>query len=206
MTEFANISRPLAGLLKKNVAFSWGSDQVATFTNLISALTNAPFVTDFDPYATTEVSTGVSGYAVGAVLAQRQGGLDRLITYASRLLSTPESSYSITERECLALVWSVTKFCAYLHGHSFTAATDHHALWWLFSIKDPVGWLGRWALRLKEYTFDVKYKSGRLHQDADCVFHHPVDPPDDNEEDGTAFLSTTSGLCINEARCHDPPL
>lgn len=205
--QFADIARPLTDLLKKDASFSWGPLQEQAFSTLIERLTTSPILSHFDPSAPTEVRTDASGYGIGAVLAQRQQGHDRVIAYASRLLSTPERNYSITERECLALVWAVAKFRPYLFGRSFCVVTDHHALCWLSSLKDPTGRLARWALRLQEYTFSITYKSGRLHKDADCLSRNPVDQPDDTDADSDISILSLSGfLHIGDEQRQDPVL
>ena len=53
-----------------------------------------------------------SNVAVGSVLCQSTGenGKDHHIAYASKQLTPAERNYSTTERECLAMVFSVKKF------------------------------------------------------------------------------------------------
>ncbi|GFT08021.1 hypothetical protein TNCV_2589441 [Trichonephila clavipes] len=161
---FCYLAEPLQSLLKSGVEFHWGPEEVEAFHSLKKALTSDP---QYWGCTTKE-------------LLQKS----ILIT-----LTKAEKNYSTTERECLAIVWATNKFRPYIFGKHFTLVTDHHSLCWLMNLKDPSGRLARWALRLQEHDFDVKYKTGKKHSDADALSRNP-----EETETPDKFLAVTTSM------------
>ena len=84
--------------------------------------------------------TDASNIAVGAILAQLDdNGVDHPVAYTSRILNKHEKNYSVTERECLAVLHAVKQFRHYIYGTHFTVVTDHSSLWWLQQLKESEG-------------------------------------------------------------------
>ncbi|GFW45812.1 retrovirus-related Pol polyprotein from transposon 17.6 [Trichonephila clavipes] len=188
---FCYLAEPLQSLLKSGVEFHWGPEEVEAFNSLKKALTSDPVLGMYDERASTEIHTDASGYGIGAVLVQIQNNVEKVIAYVSRTLTKAEKNYSTTERECLAIVWATNKFRPYIFGKHFTVVTDHHSLCWLMNLKDPSGRLARWALRLQEHDFDVKYKTGKKHSDADALSRNPVE---EETETPDKFLAVTTSM------------
>src|SRR5258705_10720479 len=104
------------------------------------------------------------------------------IAYASRCLSRSEKNHPIWEQETLAAVYGISQFRHYLYGQKFRIMTDHHGLCYLHKCKDPVGRLARYVLKLEEYQYEIVYKSGKLHLDADALSRAPISPHTQEDE------------------------
>ncbi|KZR96399.1 Uncharacterized protein APZ42_009279, partial [Daphnia magna] len=177
------IARPLTSLTKKDIPFIWGTDQVSSFNALKAALTSAPVLAHPNYELPMEILPDACGFGIGGVLAQRIDGVERPVAYASRLLSKSETDYSITEKECLALVWCLTKFRCFVWGCQVKVITDHQALCWLMSKRDLAGRLARWSLSLQEYDITIVYRSGKTHDNADCLSRNPLQQIEEMEDD-----------------------
>ena len=94
---------------------------------------------------------------------------ETVVAYSSRHLNEAEMKYSATEKEALAVVFGVKHFKHYLTGNHFTIVSDARPLVWLNSIKDPTGRLARWALELSNLKYTIRYRPGRMNQNADCL-------------------------------------
>ena len=66
-----------------------------------------------------------SDLAIGAVLEQREGGKPYVVYYASKTLNEAQRNYTTTEKELLAVVYVLDKFCAYLVRSDIIIFTDH---------------------------------------------------------------------------------
>lgn len=159
--NFSTIVSPLTSLLRKNAKFVWDSNCEAAFEQIKNCLVSAPILTcpNFDlPFT---IQTDASDYGIAGVLTQVQDGHEKVICYVSRSLTKSERRFSVTEKETLAVLFAVEKLRPYVEGTRFTVVTDHYSLKWLFSIKDPVGRIARWALRLQQYDFEVVHRKGK---------------------------------------------
>lgn len=185
--NFSGLARPLFDLLKKGNPFVWGPEQEESYATLKNALIGATRLAHPDFSREFEIHPDACDYGIGAALVQRGENGERPIAFASRLLSAAERNYSITEKEGLALVWALQKFHSYIWGTAVTVVTDHHALCWLTTKKDLAGKLARWALTVQGYAPTIKYKSGRLHEDADALSRNPVGAAEENEDEEEMF-------------------
>ena len=165
--NFADIAAPLHALTEKSKPWHWTERCDKAFVALKVKLASPPILSfpQFD--RTFVVDADASQEGVGAVLSHLDDG--RVIAYASRVLTKAECQYCATRRELLALVWSVRQFRAYLWGRRFVVRTDHSALRWLRSFKDPQGQVARWLEILAEFDFDVIHRPGLRHGNADAL-------------------------------------
>jgi hypothetical protein len=77
-----------------------------------------------------------SDYAIGAVLGQIKDKRHHASSYASKTVTGPQFNYATTEKELLAVVFTIDKFRSYLVEAKVIVYTDHAALKYLLTKKD----------------------------------------------------------------------
>ncbi|UYV63009.1 hypothetical protein LAZ67_2002835, partial [Cordylochernes scorpioides] len=180
--DHARIRNPLNNLLKKNTPWHWDAKCQHSFDTLKECLTTKPVLHLFKEGLPCQLFCDASLQGIAGVLKQQHpDGTLHPVQYYSRALRPHEKNYTITELECLAVIDSVEKFRIYLAGVRFTIFTDHHALQWLKTLKNPTGRLFRWSLKMSAYEYDIKYIKGKTQYEADLLSRNPL----------CGFLTTT---------------
>ena len=134
--------------------FEWTDSHQKAFENLKEKLASPPVLAYADYQLPFKLHTDASNTGLGAVLYQNQGGLDRVIAYASRSLKTAEKNYPAHKLEFLALKWAVTeKFHDYLYGTKFKAVTDNNPLTYILTSAKLDATGQRWVAALSSYNF-----------------------------------------------------
>lgn len=151
----------------------WTPEADAAFVKIKAALTSAPILALPDFSVPFEIHCDASNVGVGAMLTQKQNGIDRVISYFSAKLTPTQQRYMTTEKECLAVILSIEKFRHYIDGIHFTFYTDHASLLWLHRFKESNGRLVRWALRLQAYDFELRHRKGKHMQVPDALSRIP---------------------------------
>ncbi len=103
------------------------------------------------------MSTDASALGIGAILRQtEEGKCPHAIEYASRVLTSAVSKYSVTHLEALAVVWALQHFRDIIFGYPVTVYTDHIEVTQLFHGKNLTGRLARWYLTFQQFEPTLK--------------------------------------------------
>ena len=178
--DYAQLAEPIQRLLKgktkrMSVEKEWVADPLCElcFRALKTSLASSPVLIFPDFKKPFIVSTDVSKRQIGASLMQLDDdAVERPVAFGSRQLTKCEQNYTISERECLAVVFATRKFRKYLHSAPdmpVTVLTDHSALTSLNKFQDPHNRLVRFAIELSEYPLLVVHRPGADHHLPDLL-------------------------------------
>ena len=148
MRGLSSTAAPMHHLLHKDRDFTWTPQCQQAFNSLQKALTEAPVLTP------QRHGHGCSAGSGGA----REGE-------------------SASRAEILAMVAAIKHFKYYLCGRPFTVRTDHSALQWLMSFREPDGQVIRWIETLQSYAFTVVHRAGASHANANALSRRPCTHP-----------------------------
>ena len=148
----------------------WDLDCQNAFDNLKELCPTIPILAHADFTKPFELHTNASVPGLGAVLYQVHKGVEKVISYASRSLTQPETKYPIHKLEFLYLKWAITgQFHEYLYGNTFDVYTDINPLTYVLMTAKLDAMGHRWVTSLASYSFHLHYHSGRSNVEADAL-------------------------------------
>ena len=94
----------------KAAQFVWSEACQIAFVKLKEKLSTAPILRGPNWTLPFHISSDPSNIAIGTVLGQQDGQVPYAIYYISKNLAPAELNYTVTEKEFLAIVYSINKF------------------------------------------------------------------------------------------------
>ena len=158
--NFADRSRALRDLTKKDAKFIWGPEQEEAFQDLKAAMCSYPVLKSPNYDEQFYVWTDASDFCVGALLMQGGEKGDHIVACSSRALKKGELKMSVYQKELTAIVFACSKFRPYLLGRKFTVFCDHYPLKYLHDHKDTGLKADYLKAKLLNYDFDIQYVPG----------------------------------------------
>ena len=138
VSHFSTIAEPLTELTKSRNSdkVKWTDNCEVAFCKPKGLLMTPPVLKVVEPDKPYILQTDATELGLGAVLSQLKDGEEHPVAFASRKLLPREKNYSVIEKECLAIVWSLQVFYAYLFEQRFSIEIDHQPLSWLEKMKN----------------------------------------------------------------------
>lgn len=170
--------------LTSDISHLWGIKHDKAFEKLKEALTGDLVLGIADRSKPFFLHCDASLTGIGGVLYQQDIEENmKVIAYASRGLNKSEQNYPAHKREFLALKWCMSeKFKDYLLGSKVTVVTDNNPLCYILKNAKLDALSHRWLASLSIFDFDLKYKRGSTHTDADALSRRPQKQPEEDED------------------------
>jgi hypothetical protein len=169
--NYSSVTESLRRLTKQGNQWEWAIEHQQSFDKLKNELVADRVMSYCDPNKETMLIVDASPVGLAALLIQE----GNIIAYSSRALTDVESRYSQTEKEALAIVWTIAHSHLYLYRHSFELVSDILPLETIFDNPKtkPPAIIERWRVRLQQYNSKVKYKLGKMNA-AYYLSRHPI--------------------------------
>jgi len=115
INNVSSLLEPMYRLLKKGQTFKWTDKCEVAFNKAKQMVASENVFIHYDPSLELRLNCDASNIGIGAVLSSiLPDGIERPITFISKILSDAELNYSVVVKEALAIYWAVKKLSQYL--------------------------------------------------------------------------------------------
>ncbi len=174
--HFSSLFQPISKLTKKDVKFIWKEEQQKSFEILKKILATDVVLQGLDYNYPIYIRTDASEFGIGFCMCQEIDGVERIVCYGSATLNDTQLLWTVCEKECWAIVYSIIKSKPFLQGQKFTVYTDNIALTNLKAYHDKSRRLTNWSHFIERWGCDIVYTPAKRNWLADCLSRSPVEP------------------------------
>ena len=167
--RFADISRVLTHLTKKDIEFKWTPECEKCFQILKEFLQQAPVLRYPDPQASYTLYTDASKYADAGILTQQNNNTDHPITYVRGLFWGSQLNWATLTKEAYAIYMSVKKLSFYIDTAKITVKSDHLPLKKFLEKNTLTSKVNNWAVELESQNITFEYIPGIRNTLADTL-------------------------------------
>ena len=178
LANLSTVLAPLHQLLCKGQKWLCGSQQQRSFQRAKELLLSAKVLAHYDPSKRILLQCDASNYGLGVVLSHIiEDGTERPVGFASRTLNAAEKNYSQLDKEGAAVMFADHKPLVSLFGELKQVQTTASPR------------IQRWAVTLCGYEYNIHYKAGKSHNNADCLSRLPLPVTVESEPEEHALLT-----------------
>ena len=196
--RFADISRPLTTLTKKDAKFKWTSACQKSFELLKEALCGEPVLKYADTSKPYTLYTDASKYGWAGVFTQphtttidgKSTTSDHPVAFVSGLFRGSQLNWAALTKEAFAIYMSVKKLSFYLTDAQILLRSNHKPLEKSLLKNTLNSKVNNWAMELEAFNIQFDYIKGSNNILADTLSHLiAIDPdtPTTPEEPGYEF-------------------
>ena len=195
--RFADISRPLTTLMKKDRKFEWTPACQKSFELLKETLCGEPVLKYADTSKPYTLYTDASKFGWAGVLTQshttvidgKSTTTDHPVAFVSGLFRGSQLNWAALTKEAFAIYMSVKKLLFYLTDAQILLRSDHRPLE-KFLLKNTLNSkVNNWAMELEAFNIQFDYIKGSNNILADTLSHLiAIDPEGQGYEFGYAIL------------------
>ena len=175
--RFADISRPLTQLIRKETPFNWTPECQKSFELLKSYLYGEPILKYADTSEPYTLYTDASKYGWAGVQTQshttdidgKSVTTDHPVAFVSGLFRGSQFNWAALMKEAFAIYMSVKKLSFYLDQADIYLRSDHlplKRLLWKNTLNSEVN---NWAMELKSFNIQFEYIQGSKNILADTL-------------------------------------
>ena len=184
--RFADISRPLTTLMKKDRKFKWTPACQKSFELLKETLCGEPVLKYADTSEPYTLYTDASKFSWAGVLTQshttvidgKSTTTDHPVTFVSGLFRGSQLNWAALMKEAFAIYMSVKKLLFYLTDAQILLRSDHKPLE-KFLLKNTLNSkVNNWAMELEAFNIQFDYIKGSNNILADTLSHLITIDPD----------------------------